>query len=380
MAVRKRIWKTARGERKEAWVVDYVDQNGERHIQTFSRKKEADRHQAAVKTEVQLGIHTAPSKSITVSRAAEDWITSVALEGREASTLAQYRQHAKHITERIGDEKLATLTTPRLNTFRDALLASMSRAMARKVMSSLKSLLKDAQRRGTVAQNVALAVKRIDADKRGDQRLKIGVDIPTADNIRAILAAASPKARPLLVTAVFTGLRSSELRGLRWGDVDLKEGKLYVRQRADRYGAIGDPKSASGHRTIPVGPMVINVLRQWKLACPKGGHGLVFPTPTGGISLHNNVVRALKAAVHAAGLTTTAGKAKYTGPHALRHFFASWCINPVDRGGQGLQPKVVQDLLGHSTLAMTMDKYGHLFPADADAHKRLATAERALLG
>jgi hypothetical protein len=55
------------------------------------------------------------------------------------------------------------------------LLTAMSRAMARKVMSSLKSLLKDSQRRGNVAQNVALAVKRIDADKRGEQRLKVRI-------------------------------------------------------------------------------------------------------------------------------------------------------------------------------------------------------------
>lgn len=380
MAVRKRNWKPKRGERKEAWVVDYVDQSGERHIQTFDRKREADAYHTAVKMDVRQGIHTPPGKSISVGRAAEDWIKAVALEGREASTLAQYRQHAKHITERIGGEKLAALTTPRLNTFRDDLLASLSRAMAKKVMSSLKSLLKDAQRRGNVAQNVALAVKRIDADKRSEQRLKIGVDIPTIDEIKAILTAASPQVRPLLVTAVFAGLRSSELRGLRWVDVDLKKGELHVRQRADRYGVIGDPKSASGHRTIPLGPMVVNVLREWKLACPNGRHDLVFPTPTGGISLHNNVARALTASVRAAGLITADGKPKYTGPHALRHFFASWCINPLDRGGQGLQPMVVQGLLGHSTLAMTTDTYGHLFPAEEDAQKRLASAERALLG
>jgi integrase len=255
----------------------------------------------------------------------------------------------------------------------------MSRAMGRKVMSSLKSLLKDAQRRGNVAQNAALAVKRIDADRRGEQKFKVGVDIPTGDEIRAILAAAGPRLRPLLLTAVFTGLRSSELRGLRWSDVDLKHSELHVRQRADRYGVIGKPKSAAGHRTVPLGPMVLNVLREWKLACPKGEHNLVFPTPSGGISLHNNVVRALTASAGAAGLTTAKGKPKYAGPHALRHFFASWCINPLDRGGQGLPPKVVQHLLGHSTLAMTMDTYGHLFPADEDAHKRLALAERALL-
>jgi hypothetical protein len=83
-----------------------------------------------------------------VAQAAEDWITSVGLEGREAATLVQYRQHARHIGKRIGNVKLAALTTPRINLFRDDLLATMSRVMARKVMSSLKSLLRDAQRRG----------------------------------------------------------------------------------------------------------------------------------------------------------------------------------------------------------------------------------------
>jgi integrase len=279
MSVRKRTWRTQQGERKEAWVVDYIDQQGDRHIETFARKKEADTFHAQVSVDVRAGTHTAVSKSITVEEAAKDWIKSLEVEGREATTLAQYRQHSKHITDRIGDVRLANLTTPHLNTFRDDLLTTMSRAMARKVMSSLKSLLKDAQRRGNVAQNVALAVKKIDADKRGEHWLKIGVDIPTGDEIRAILAAAGQRVRPLLLTAIFTGLRSSEpseLRGLRWSDVDLKCGELHVRQRADRYGVIGKPKSAAGHRTVPLGPMVINVLREWKLACPKGEHNLAF--------------------------------------------------------------------------------------------------------
>ena len=246
-------------------------------------------------------------------------------------------------------------------------------------MSSLKSLLRDAQGRGDVAQNVALAVKKIAADKRGKRQLKTGKDIPTPDEIKAIIGAAG-RWRPLLITAIFSGLRSSELRGLRWSDVDLKNGELHVRQRADRYGEIGKPKSKAGHRTVPLGPLVLNVLREWKLACPKGELGLVFPTPSGGIALHNNIVRALRATVLAAGLTDSKCKPKYTGLHALRHFFASWCINPLDRGGQGLPPKVVQQLLGHSSIVMTMDTYGHLFAAGEDAHKRLAAAERALLG
>ena len=81
-----------------------------------------------------------------------------------------------------------------------------------------------------------------------------------------------------------------------------------------------------------------------------------------------------------AGLLDANGKPRYAGLHALRHFYASWCINPVDRGGQGLPPKVVQERLGHSSIVMTMDTYGHLFPAEQDAEKRLADAERALLG
>jgi hypothetical protein len=154
MSVRKRKWTTRSRETREAWIVDYT-QDGERHIETFKRKKDADAFAQQVGVDIRAGTHTPASKSITVAQAAEDWIKSVELEGREASTIAQYRQHARHITDRVGSQKLAKLTTPRVNTFRDDLLVSMSRAMARKVLSSLKSLLRDAQRRGNVAQNVA---------------------------------------------------------------------------------------------------------------------------------------------------------------------------------------------------------------------------------
>ncbi|MGA7666551.1 MAG: site-specific integrase, partial [Pseudolabrys sp.] len=234
-----------------------------------------------------------------------------------------------------------------------------------------------AQGRGNVAQNVALAVK-IKSNPRDKKKPEIGIEIPTPGEIKTIIAAAG-RWRPLLITATFAGLRSSELRGLRWQDIDFKRAVLHVRQRADRYGVIGKPKSKAGQRTVPLGPQVVNTLREWKLACPKGDLGLVFPTPRGGIALHNNIVRAFKATVRAAGLIDDRRKPTYTGLHALRHFYASWCINPPERGGQGLPPMVVQQLLGHSSIVMTMDTYGHLFPADEDTHKRLAAAERALL-
>jgi integrase len=69
---------------------------------------------------------------------------------------------------------------------------------------------------------------------------------------------------------------------------------------------------------------------------------------------------------------------KYTGLHALRHFYASWCINRREDGGLELPPKVVQHRLGHSSIMVTMDTYGHLFPRTDDGSE-LAAAETALL-
>jgi integrase len=190
-----------------------------------------------------------------------------------------------------------------------------------------------------------------------------------------------------VLTAIFTGLRASELRGLRWSDVDLEKRELHVRQRADRYSAVGKPKSESGERTVPLTPIVANTLREWKLACPKSDAGLVFPSTGGLVEHHKNIVeRGLIPTLIAAGVTMEEDapegrpvkRAKYTGLHALRHFYASWCINRRIDGGLELPAKVVQERLGHSSIMMTMDVYGHLFPRGDDSEE-LAEAERSLL-
>jgi integrase len=377
MSVRKRVWTTRTGETKEAWIVDYFDQNRLRHIKTFERKKEAEAHLAAVKHEVSEGIHTAISKSITVAKAADDWISYIEGEGRERSTIEQYRQQVKyHIVPRLGHEKLARLTSPRINAFRDDLIKSMSRAMAKKVLFSLKAILKDAKRRGNVAQNVAADVT-ISNQGRMKPRLEIGRDIPTREEVRRIVDAASPgRGRALLLTAALTGMRASELRGLRWSDVDFSKQLIRVRQRADRYHKIGRPKSSAGTRDIPIEDMVVNTLREWKLQCPKGSENLVFPTGAGTVEgLPNIWGRIFEPAQIAAGVVTK-GKAKY-GMHSLRHFYASWCINQKKDGGLELPPKTVQTRLGHSSIVMTFDRYGHLFPTRDDG-KEMAAAVRAI--
>src|SRR5262245_41558054 len=118
MSVRKRTWTTRDkyedgklikpGEKREAWIVDYVDQKGERHIENFERKKDADAHHATVKVDVGKGVHTARNKSVTVAKAAADWIAYVEAEGRERSTVEQYDDHVRlHITPALGSVKLA---------------------------------------------------------------------------------------------------------------------------------------------------------------------------------------------------------------------------------------------------------------------------------
>jgi integrase len=245
---------------------------------------------------------------------------------------------------------------------------------------SLGSLVADAMERGLVAQNVVRGRKRRRrAGEHRRRKLEVGVNIPTPAEIRALIPHLRGRWRPLFLTAIFTGLRASELRGLRWTDVDLKRGEIHVRQRVDRYNVFGPPKSAAGARTIPLLPMVVNALREHRLAGKHSAANLVFPSRTGRVLALSNLVTAVwKPLQVAAGVVTPLGHAKYPGLHALRHFYASWCINRRVDGGLELPLKVVQARLGHASIQMTADRYGHLFPRGDDGAE-LAAAERAFL-
>ncbi|WP_187969218.1 tyrosine-type recombinase/integrase [Aquibium microcysteis] len=395
MSVRKRTWTSPSGDEKTAWIVDYRDAAGARRQKTFARKKEADAYRATATVEVREGVHVADSQSATVAKAGDLWIASAVNNELERATLLQYRQHLKlHILPFIGGSRLSELNIPTVRAFEERLREEgRSPSMIRKVLVSLGSLLSDAQERGLCARNVVrdMRGKRKGKEARLLKRQKVkkqaGINIPANAEIKAIVAALEGRWRPLLLVAIFTGLRASELRGLRWADVDLDERKLHVRQRADRYNTIGSPKSEAGARAVPLPPIVLNTLKEWKLR--SGGGELAFPNGKGNVeSLSNIIKRGFHPAQIKAGVTRETGEldkegkpilaAKYTGLHSLRHFFASWLINPPDRGGLGLPPKVVQERMGHSTIAMTMDTYGSLFPPGDDAGK-LADAERALL-
>jgi integrase len=313
MSVRTRTW-TWKGVERQAFVVDYIDQSGKRRHRTFKTQKAAKDFAASSRIEVNEGTHVADSASVTVAQAGDLWLKSAQGESLERTTLEQYQQHLRlHIIPFLGRTKLSKLNAPLIRAFADRLRdEGRSGTMVKYIIRSLGGLLSDAQERGLIVRNLVheLRVRRkgrnrkADAQDRRGSKLKIGVDIPTPDEIKHIIAAASGKWRPLLLTAIFTGLRASELRGLRWQDIDLKRAELHVRQRADKHRKIGPPKSDAGERTVPLPPMVVFTLREWKLACPNGSLDLAFPNGKGNVEFHNNVIhRGLWPTLVAAGVT-----------------------------------------------------------------------------
>ncbi|NTA48010.1 site-specific integrase [Agrobacterium tumefaciens] len=389
MSVRKREWTTPKGEAKSAWVVDYFDTAGKRRLKTFKLKKDADRFAATASVEVREGVHVADSASVTVEKAGALWIASGESAGLERSSMDQRRSHLKHhINPLIGQTLLSRLTVPAVRDFEDTMRQNgRSPAMVKKVLTSLGSILSDANERGLATRNPVRDIRssRKGRDRRQEKRQKgklvVGVDIPTRNEIKALVAALDGNWRPLLVTTIFTGMRSSELRGLRWRDVNFKKAEIHVNQRADQFKEIGPTKSEAGVRSIPVPPVVIAALKEHKLRQPHG-FDLVFANPDGEPRSHANIVnKGLKPAMIRAGVTVGEGddiEAKYTGLHSLRHFYASWLINRKEDGGLGLPVKMVQERMGHSSIVMTMDTYGHLFPR-LDDGTELAQAANILL-
>jgi integrase len=372
-SIRKR--KFGPNKDREAWVVDYVDQHGKRRLKTFSTKKDAEAWKVNALHEIQHGIHTAASTSKTVEEAWRLWMADCEANNLEFGTIRQRRQHlALHVTPFIGRHRLSDLTTPLLYEFDTKLReSSRSLAMRRKVMTNLKTMLTFAQGRGLVSQNVARGV-RIKADNReaATGPLRAGIDFPTMAELNLFIENSTGRWRPFIITAIFTGMRLSELRGLRWSDVDIEAGQIHVRQRADAWGKIGPTKSKAGKRDIPLAPLVVNTLKQWRAECPKGERDLVFPNTLGNVETMSNIhARCWTPLQIKCRLTVDTSKkdpegnlildARY-GFHMLRHAAASLFIQYL-----GWTPKRLQAVMGHASINMTFDRYGHLFEnAEAD--------------
>jgi hypothetical protein len=194
-----------------------------------------------------------------VEEAGESWLKAAAANGLERSTINNYREElGYHITPFIGRLKLSEVSPQVVRRLEDTLREQgRSAAMVRRVIGSVGALLADAQEQGLTAHNAVRDLRRNrhrgkerNAERRQKGKLKIGVDIPAPDEIRAIIDHAKGRWRPLLITAIFTGLRASELRGLRWQDVDFNANETASEPIASS--KLGDPSLMPGSGRFPL--------------------------------------------------------------------------------------------------------------------------------
>src|SRR5262249_46050048 len=139
---------------------------------TFAKQKDANEYRDTVGVNIRAGVHS--NSKLTIAEAGEAWIKRCEADGLEATTIRQYRQHLNlHIAPRIGKYKLGELAPGHIESFRDELLKKLSRPLGRKVLVSLKSLLKTSKH-VHVAADVLIRRR-----KRDEHKLEEGKDFPT---------------------------------------------------------------------------------------------------------------------------------------------------------------------------------------------------------
>ena len=195
--------------------------------------------------------------------------------------------------------------------------------------------------------------------------------IPSKADLRAILAdQESPLwVQTFIATAIYTGMRASELRGLDWRFVDREHGVIRVRQRADFAGTIGKPKSKAGTRDILMTPALKKLFAELYIAQGRPVDGLLFATAGGKPHTHGNIRKRFWLP-----LQERLGLDARYGLHSLRHAAASLFIE------QGWTAKKVQVTMGHSSIQVTFDVYGKLFPDSAGDDAAMAKLEASLQG
>lgn len=361
-SIRKRTLKSG----KQAWVVDYRDQHGNRRNKNFSRKREAEAYVDEVGRQLRDGTFVDDKATCSVSEAADLHLGSASVRALEPGTQDQYDQHIRlYIKPCIGHVLLTKLTEPVIREFLDDIVEEQSAAMAKRVLGTLNRVIKEAQRRNLVGRNV-IVNKSIKAP-RAEPYVK---RMPERHELSALLAKTDGRDQILLMTAMLTGMRMGELRALTWDDVRFDDGIIRVRKASRSDGSIKGTKSASGYRDIPISNALGLELKKWRLQCPVGAKGLVFPNGKGNVESGSNIrQRVFIPAMKAIGLTTEVfGKTgkKIDKPafrfHDLRHAAAALFIE------QGMNGKRIQQLMGHSSIQVTYDIYGYLFrDAEADA-------------
>ncbi len=357
-------------QRKDGrWVAALSLGNGRRkNFYGATHKEVRDRLTEAARAH-QLGLPIAAEKE-RLSAFLTRWLNEAAKPRVRASTFASYESLVRiHILPEIGSIALAKLTPSDVNGLLSRKLAAgLSPRRVQLIRVVLSMALKQAERWGMLPRNVAALVASPRVERHEVQPL-------TPDEARQLLAAvAGDRLEALYSVALAMGLRQGEALALRWQDIDIDKGRAAVLaslQRVDGKLQRVAPKTKQSRRTGALPSVVVEALRRHRnrqrqeklLAGTRWREtGLVFTTSIGTGIDAGYVWRHFQRTLKAAGLR----RMRF---HDLRHSCASLLI------AQGIHPKVLQATLGHATIGITMDTYGHLFSdAQRDAAVKMDAA------
>jgi len=335
-------------------------------------KKDAQKRLHELLYSLEQGSYVKPNR-LTVAQFLEDWLRDYVRTNTAPRTAERYEEIVSgHLIPALGSLPLLALRPEHIQRYYSKALESgrrdgkggLSALAVHKHHRVLYEALKYGVKHGILVRNVAEAV-----DPPHPRSKELAVLGP--NEVQLILEAA--KETPyyvLFFTKAYTGLRRGELLGLRWGDIDLEKATLSVIQtlqqlRNGEY-IFREPKSKRSRRQIALSPSLAIALWEYRLkqeqarrllGKPLAPTDLVFSHPDGRPFRPNSVTRALQVIAESVGL-------KGVRLHDLRHAHATILLQ------QGVHPKIVQERLGHSSVATTLDIYSHVLPGLQEAAAR----------
>jgi len=293
----------------------------------------------------------------TVGDFLNQWLVEVARPRVRDWTYTGYEVHIRrHINPAIGGIPLERLTPQNIQAFlNQKLRIGLKPKTVRYIRGTLRTALNEAVRWGLVPRNAAALVD-------GPRVARYPIHPFTPDEARAFLKTVKgDRLEALYSVALTMGLRQGEALALTWEDIDLKLGYMRISKQLQRiHGSpqFVEPKTERSRRTLAMPPMITQALRDHALRQNQERfhagerwveHGLVFTTPIGTPLDGTAVTKAFHRALETAGLP----QRRF---HDLRHSCATLLMV------QGVSPRVVMDLLGHSQIGLTMNTYSHVIP------------------
>ncbi len=352
-------------QRPGVWaaVVDLGWIDGKRKRKYVYAKTEAEAivKRDELRRQLQLGVNlAAPPRTVAAWLA--EWLTDIkAHDGTRPSTLRRYREVINtHLIPGLGRVKLDKLTPRDVQRFVTNLKGKVVPATVVKVHGVLRVSLSDAVRLDLVPRNVAKAAKPPSLG-RNERRA-----LTPAEAKNLLSAITDDRLASVFILALATGLRRGEVLGLRWSDVDLKGKALFVRralQRVEGNLQFVPTKTHRSTRPIPLSRLAVQALEQQRVRQAKErlkagelwqDQDLVFASSIGTPMEPRNVNRSFDELRKTTGL-------EWLRLHDLRHAFATFLLD------QGEELRTVMELLGHSTIRLTADTYGHVLSARARA-------------